>query len=142
MVCSLFWFIYYKLVFARVLFGLQIPFVCESWSTSLDNFNVFIRVFHVHELLWELNPNRAKSPSLEVARKTTKFFKKHTRGRPLVWSQRGPLLLFFRFYFLISPPLGLDVVYHLGYFYVMCCECGDINGYRCQHRNAQQLRVY
>ncbi len=33
---------------------------------------------------------------------------------------------------------GLDVVCHLGYFYVMCCECGDNDGYRCRHRNAQQ----
>jgi len=25
---------------------------------------------------------------------------------------------------------GLDVVYHLGYFYVMSCDRGDNNGYR------------
>jgi hypothetical protein len=33
---------------------------------------------------------------------------------------------------------GLDVVYHSRYFYVMCCECGDSDCYRCQHKNAQQ----
>jgi hypothetical protein len=48
--------------------------------------------------------------------------------------------LFLGFIFLSLPPLGLDVVYHLGYFYVMYCECGDNDGYRCQHRNAWQLR--
>jgi hypothetical protein len=32
--------------------------------------------------------------------------------------------------------LCLDVVYHLGYFYAMCCECGDNNGYMRQHRSA------
>ncbi len=26
---------------------------------------------------------------------------------------------------------GSDVVYHSRYFYVMCCECGDNDGYRC-----------
>jgi hypothetical protein len=30
---------------------------------------------------------------------------------------------------------GLDVVYHSGYFYVMCCECGDNDSYKHQHRN-------
>jgi hypothetical protein len=25
---------------------------------------------------------------------------------------------------------GLGVAYHLRYFYVMCCECGDSDGYR------------
>jgi len=29
-----------------------------------------------------------------------------------------------------SESILLDVVYHLGYFYVMCCECGDIDDYR------------
>jgi hypothetical protein len=114
MLCSLFWFVNYKLVFARVFFGLQIPFVCGSWSASCNNCNVFVLVFCVHELFWELNPDRAKSPNLEVVRKTTKFLKKNTRGRPLVWSQRGPPLLFFGFIFLSLPSLGLDVVYHLG----------------------------
>jgi hypothetical protein len=33
----------------------------------------------------------------------------------------------------------LGVVYQLGYFYVMCYECGDIDGYRCRHRNARKL---
>jgi hypothetical protein len=26
---------------------------------------------------------------------------------------------------------GLNVMYHFGFFYVMCCECGDSDGYRC-----------
>jgi hypothetical protein len=26
---------------------------------------------------------------------------------------------------------GLDVVNHSRYFYIMCCECGDSDGYRC-----------
>jgi len=33
---------------------------------------------------------------------------------------------------------SLDVVYHLGYFYVICYECSNIDGYRRRHRNAQQ----
>jgi hypothetical protein len=31
----------------------------------------------------------------------------------------------------VSKTLSLDVVYKLGYFYVMCCEYGDINS--CRH---------
>jgi hypothetical protein len=31
------------------------------------------------------------------------------------------------------------VVYHSGYFYVMCCECGDINGYTYRHKITQQM---
>jgi len=30
---------------------------------------------------------------------------------------------------------GLDVMYHYGIFYVMCCECGESDGYKHQHRN-------
>jgi hypothetical protein len=30
----------------------------------------------------------------------------------------------------LSQSFGLNVVYHSKYFYVMCCECGDNNGYR------------
>jgi hypothetical protein len=98
------------LVFARVLFGLQILFVCESWSALLNNFNVFILVFHVHELLWELNPNRAKSPSLEVARKTTKFFKKkHKRKGFGLVTKGAPFVVFsilFSYLLPPRPPLG------------------------------------
>jgi len=54
----------------------------------------------------------------------------------------GPFLLFFNFIFLSPPPLEFGCGVPFRYFYVMCCECGDIDGYRCQHRNAQQLRVY
>jgi hypothetical protein len=25
----------------------------------------------------------------------------------------------------VNQSFGLDVVYHLEYFYVLCCECGD-----------------
>jgi len=35
----------------------------------------------------------------------------------------------------VSQSFGLDVVYHSRYFYVMCCECGDNDGYRHQHKN-------
>jgi len=38
----------------------------------------------------------------------------------------------------VNNLLCLDGVYHSGYFYVMCCECGDSDGYRHQHRSAQQ----
>ncbi len=31
----------------------------------------------------------------------------------------------------VSNLLCLDVVYHSGYFSIMCCECGDNDGYRC-----------
>jgi len=34
---------------------------------------------------------------------------------------------------------GLDMVYHSKYFYVMCCECDDNDGYKRRHKNAQQL---
>jgi len=30
-------------------------------------------------------------------------------------------------------------MYPSRYFYVMCCECDENDGYRCQHRNKQQL---
>jgi hypothetical protein len=39
----------------------------------------------------------------------------------------------------VNQSFGLDVVYHLGYFYVMCCECGDSERYRHRHRNARQV---
>ncbi len=39
----------------------------------------------------------------------------------------------------MSQSFSWDVVYHLGYFYVMCFECGDIDGYRYQHKITQQL---
>jgi hypothetical protein len=55
---------------------------------------------------------------------------------------KEPTFVVFQFYFLIFSSLGLDVVYHSRYFYVMYCECGDNNGYRCQHKNAQQPKVY
>jgi hypothetical protein len=32
---------------------------------------------------------------------------------------------------------NLDVMYHLGYYYVMCCECADSDGYKHQHKNTQ-----
>jgi hypothetical protein len=36
-----------------------------------------------------------------------------------------------------NQSFGLDVVYHSGYFYVICCECGDNDGYMHQHMNAR-----
>jgi hypothetical protein len=39
----------------------------------------------------------------------------------------------------VSQSFGLDVAYHLRYFYVTCCECGDSDGYRHQHRSARQV---
>ncbi len=42
----------------------------------------------------------------------------------------------------VSQYFGLDVpVYHSRYFYVMCCECGDNDGYRHRHKNAQHIFV-
>jgi hypothetical protein len=41
----------------------------------------------------------------------------------------------------VNQSFGLNVVYHLRYFYVMCCKCGDNNGYRCRHRSAQQIKL-
>jgi hypothetical protein len=43
--------------------------------------------------------------------------------------------------FQVNQSFGLDVVYHLGYFYVMCCECGDNDGCRCQHRSTRHVVV-
>ncbi len=44
------------------------------------------------------------------------------------------------FLFVISESyFGLDVVYHLGYLYVMCCMCDDNNSYRHRHRTQQVL---
>jgi hypothetical protein len=56
-------------------------------------------------------------------------------------SRRTPNLHFFQVLG-FTPTLGqsrvaTDVVYHSRYFYVMCCECGDNNGYRRWHKNAQ-----
>jgi hypothetical protein len=31
----------------------------------------------------------------------------------------------------------MGVVYHSWYFYVMCCECGDNDGYRRRHRSVR-----
>jgi hypothetical protein len=36
-----------------------------------------------------------------------------------------------------SQSFGLDVVYHSKYFYVMCCECNNNDGYKHRHGNAQ-----
>jgi hypothetical protein len=41
----------------------------------------------------------------------------------------------------MSQSFGLDVVYHSRYFYVMCCECSDNDGYRHQHKNTQQSSI-
>jgi hypothetical protein len=36
----------------------------------------------------------------------------------------------------VSNLLCLDVMYHSGYFYIMCCECGDSDGYRCRQNKS------
>ncbi len=41
--------------------------------------------------------------------------------------------------FAIEQNFGLDVVYQLGYFYIMCCEYGDNNSCRRQPWNARQI---
>jgi hypothetical protein len=41
----------------------------------------------------------------------------------------------------VSQSFGLDVVYHSRYFYVMCCGCGDDDGYTSQHKNARQKYI-
>jgi hypothetical protein len=55
---------------------------------------------------------------------------------------RGPLpfVLFLSLSpYSLFPFPGLDVVYNLGYLYVMLCMCDDSDSCRCQHRNAQHL---
>ncbi len=104
MLCSLFWFLYYKLVFAKKLFRLQIPFVCKSWFASLGDFNVFVLVFHYMNSFGNWTQTRPSPWSLEVARKVAKFIKKNTRRRPLVWSQRGPFCYFLVLFSYLSPP--------------------------------------
>jgi hypothetical protein len=37
-----------------------------------------------------------------------------------------------------ESPKSLNVVYHLGQFYVMCYMCDDNNSCKCSHRNVQQ----
>jgi len=75
------------------------------WS-SFGDFDVFVLVFHV-ELLWELNPNMAKSWSSKVMqsweREKKKVFK-NIKGRPLVLSNKSPLPLFLSFFFFFTPP--------------------------------------
>ncbi len=40
---------------------------------------------------------------------------------------------------------GLDVMNHSGYFYIMCCECGDSDGYKCRdigvHNNFANFKI-
>lgn len=96
MLCSLFWFIYYKLVFVRILFKVQTPFIHGSWFTkknSPNDFDVFMIVFIQNSFGSETQIK------FEGCKKNIKsVFKKNTRGRPLVW-YKGPFLLFFIFYF-------------------------------------------
>jgi hypothetical protein len=37
----------------------------------------------------------------------------------------------------LSQSFGLNVVYHSKYFVIMCCECGDNDGYRHRHSNTR-----
>ncbi len=48
--------------FVGVLFELHLSLIYGSWLPN--NFDVFVHVFHV-QLLWELNPNMAKSLEFE-----------------------------------------------------------------------------
>jgi hypothetical protein len=41
----------------------------------------------------------------------------------------------------VSQFFGLNVVYHSGYLYIMCCKCGDNDGYRCRHKSARQIKL-
>jgi hypothetical protein len=41
----------------------------------------------------------------------------------------------------MNQSFGCNVMYHSRYFYVIFCECGDNNSYRCQHKNAQQTHT-
>ncbi len=80
--------------FVGVLFELQILLVHRSWH---DDF-YFLYLFFCVKLIWELNPNRAKS--LEFG-----MFKKYKRKAPNLIT-RGPALLFFSFLFSSFPFLS------------------------------------
>jgi hypothetical protein len=56
----------------------QTLFVCGSWSNENG---VFVHVLCI-QLLWELNPNRAKSLEFEGCRKNNKFLQKTQEENP------------------------------------------------------------
>ncbi len=57
---------------------MQTLFVCGSWSNENG---VFVHVLCI-QLLWELNPNRAKSLEFEGCRKNNKFLQKTQEENP------------------------------------------------------------
>ncbi len=37
----------------------------------------------------------------------------------------------------LNQSFGLNVAYHAKYFYIMCCECDDNDGYRHRHKSTR-----
>jgi hypothetical protein len=67
-----------QVVYVRALLKVQTLFIYGSWSSENG---VFVHVFHV-QLLWELNPNRAKSLEFGGCRKNNKILQKTQEEGP------------------------------------------------------------
>jgi hypothetical protein len=94
------------------------------------NFHVFVLVFCV-QLLWELNPNKAKPLEFGGCKKNNQNVQKNKR-KALRLVTRGPPLLFFTFISYFSP---------LSFSLSVTCKYGSGGGSWSHHRHRQKLEL-